>query len=149
MQLWSSESLSGICFSYIGMENSTIKKACFERLEESAGLELDKSSLLIHKSTFWHHLNDEINNIRQETIHDEDRILGASPPSNGLCIMRLNKLFYNTRVVCASMHFDMKASSTYLHPLCRGRKKPCSRPQSQSQPSPQPQSCVLLSVNFV
>ena len=69
-----------MCFFYIETKNSTIKKGSFERLGESAGLDLDINSLLIHKSAFWYYSNDEINNIRQETTHDEDQILGADPP---------------------------------------------------------------------
>ena len=111
------------------------------------GLVLDIHSSLIHKSAFWHHKNDGINNTKQEMNHDEDRILGAGLPSNGLCIMKLNELFYNTRVVCTTMHLDMKASSNYLHPLSQGQKKPCSR--LQMQPSLQSQRCVLLNSNFV
>ena len=130
---------SGMCFLNIGMENLTIKKGLFERLEESVGLELDTHSLLHHKSIFWHHKYYKKNNTGQETIHDEDWIVGASAPLNRLCIMKLDELFYNTRVVCTTMHLDMKASSTYLHPLCQGQKKLCSRPQSQSQPQASPQ----------
>ena len=51
---------------------------------------------------------------RHETTHNEDRILGADPPSNRLCIMKLHNLFYNTFFICLCIHADTKASSTYL-----------------------------------
>ena len=41
-------------------------------------------------------------------------IPGIYHPSNGLCIMKLHELFYNTMVVYTSMHVDTKASNTYL-----------------------------------
>ena len=62
------------------MEILTIKKGSFERIKESTGLELDILSLLIHKSSFWHYAHNEINNTKQETTHNEDRILGAGSP---------------------------------------------------------------------
>ena len=119
------------------------KRGYFERIEESLGLDLGIYSLIIHKLAFWHHFNDEINNTRQETTHDEDQILGAGPPSNGICIMNLNNLFYNIVVLYTCMHSDMKGLSNYLHPLCRGWKNPCCRPQSQ------PQWQTLLNPKFV
>ena len=54
------------------------------------------------------------NGKRHKTTHNEDRILGAGPPSNRLCIMKLHELFYNTFVVCLCIHADAKALSTYL-----------------------------------
>ena len=56
----------------------------------------------------------KFNDKRHETTHNEDPILGAGPPSNGLCIMKLHKLFYKTFAVCICIHADSKASSTYL-----------------------------------
>ena len=64
-----------------------------ERIKESAGLELDMDSLALHNSVFWHHRIKEINNNRHETTRDEDRILGAGPPSNGICIISSESSF--------------------------------------------------------
>ena len=54
-------------------------------------------------------------------MHNEDRMLGAGPPSNGLYIMKLHKLLYNTMVICTSMHADTKASNTYLIRFADGK----------------------------
>ena len=43
-------------------------------------------------------------------------------PSNGLCIMKLNKLFYNTMAVFTSMHEDTKASNIYLICFADGKR---------------------------
>ena len=70
------------------------------------------------------------------------------PPSTRLCIMKLHKLFYNTMVVCTSMHADTKASNK-LHPLHQWRHIPCGRAQPLPQPSPQPQRWSLLNSTFI
>ena len=51
---------------------------------------------------------------RQWTTHDEDRILGAGPPSNRLLHYKLRELFYNTIIVCVCFDEDLKFSYTYL-----------------------------------
>ena len=52
---------SGKCLLNIGTENLAITQGSFERIKESAGLELDIFSLHIHKSAFWHHIINKIN----------------------------------------------------------------------------------------
>ena len=91
--------LQKFAFCICGTKNFTFMQGSYKRLEESAGLEFDIYSLLTIKSAFWHHVIHEINNTRCETMHGEDRLLGAGPPSNRLCIMKLDKLFYNKVIV--------------------------------------------------
>ena len=62
------------------------------------------------------------NDKRHETTHNEDWILGAGPPSNRLCIIKLHELFYNTFILCICIHADTKASSTYLISFIDGKR---------------------------
>ena len=56
---------------------------------------------------------------RQWTTHDEDRILGAGPPSNGLLYYKLGELFHNT-IIFMPMHGCVNEMITHLpHPLRR------------------------------
>ena len=50
------------------------------------------------------------------TMHDEDQILGARPPSNGICVMKLNELFYNKIIVCKIFALGY-GSINYLPPF--------------------------------
>ena len=86
---------------------------------------------------------------RQWTTHDEDWILGADPPFNGLLYYKLGELFHNTNI-CMHMHGCVNEMITHLpHLLHRWRKVLCSRLPTLPQSSPQPQQRTHFDPDFV